>query len=174
MNSYSNFGLHTKISFPLFSEKVYAKQGVKKSCLALRDKYRLNSNIILYCCWLANQNYPDLTELDAQNIVAKISSWHNKIINGLRNLRKTITRQYLNEMFPLLFSLVSDNERFAERVEQTLIAQSMCNLKRDNNVPDKVMGRALKNIFNYVKSQRVNIHQVDLEKIHCIVAQCFE
>jgi uncharacterized protein (TIGR02444 family) len=174
MNSYSDFGLHTKISFPLFSEKVYVKQGVKKSCLALRDKYHLNSNIILFCCWLASENYPDLTELDAQNIVTKISSWHDKIINGLRNLRKTIARQYLNDIFPLLFSLVLDNERFAERVEQSLIAQSMHNLKRGHNSSDKIMGRALKNIFNYIKSQQVNIHQVDLEKIHCIVAQCFE
>ncbi|MGD9152988.1 MAG: TIGR02444 family protein [Gammaproteobacteria bacterium] len=174
MNNYLNFGLHSKVSFPMFSEKAYAKQNVKRACFALRDKYRLNSNVILFCCWLANQNYPDLSVLDAQSIATKVSAWNDKIINGLRILRKTVMRQYLNDKFPLLFNLISDNERFAERVEQTLIAKSMHKLKRDYNSKDKVEKRALKNIFNYIKSQNIFLHKIDLEKVHCIVAQCFD
>lgn len=174
MNNYLNIGLHSKVSFPLFSEKAYAKQSVKRACFALRDKYKLNSNVILFCCWLAGQNYPDLSVLDAQDIAAKIAAWNDKIINGLRMLRKTVMRQYLNDKFPLLFNLISENERFAERVEQTLIAQSMHRLKRDYNSHDKIAKRALKNIFNYIKSQNIYLHKIDLEKVHCIVAQCFD
>ena len=173
MNNYLDFGLHSKVSFPMFSEKLYAKQNVKRACFALRDKYKLNSNVILFCCWLASQNYPDLSVLDAQSVATTISTWNNKIINGLRILRKTVMRQYLNDKFPLLFNLISDNEKFAERVEQTLIAKSMHSLKRDHNTNDKVEKRALKNIFNYIKSQNVLLHKIDLEKVHCIVAQCF-
>jgi len=174
MNNYLNSGLHAKISFPLFSENAYAKQKVKQACVALRDKYELNSNILLFCCWLANQNYPELSELDAKNIVLKISSWHDKIITSLRTLRKTVTRQYyLKDSFPLLFDLVMSNENFAERIEQTLITQSMHKLKRDYDSVGKAEKRAMKNIFKYIKSQQVHIHKVDLEKIHCIVAQCF-
>lgn len=170
MNNYLNSGLHAKISFPLFSETVYAKQKVRQACVALRDKYEINSNILLFCCWLASQNYPELSELDAKNIVLKISSWHDKIIIALRNLRKIVTRQYyLKDAFPLLFDLVVGNENFAERVEQTLIAQSMHKLKRNYDFTGKAQKCAMKNIFKYIKSQQIHIHKVDLEKIHCIV-----
>jgi len=174
MNNYLNSGLHAKISFPMFSENAYAKQKVKQACVALRDKYELNSNILLFCCWLASQNYPELSELDAKNIVLKISSWHDKIIAALRTLRKTVTRQYyLKDAFPLLFDLVAGNENFAERIEQSLIAQSMYKLKRDYDSMEKAEKRAVKNIFCYIKSQKVDIHKVDLDKIHCIVGLMF-
>lgn len=173
MNHYLNSGLHAKISFPLFSENAHAKQKVKQACVALRDKYKLNSNILLFCCWLANQNYPELSELDAKNIVLKISSWHDKIIIALRTLRKTVTRQYyLKDSFPLLFDLVMDNENFAERVERSLIAQSLHKLKRDYDSTGKSEKRAMKNIFKYLKSQRVHIHKIDFEKVLCIVNGC--
>jgi uncharacterized protein (TIGR02444 family) len=158
----------------MFSEGAYAKQKIKRACIALRDKYKLNSNILLFCCWLAGQNYPELSELDAKNIVLKVSSWHDKITTALRILRKTVTRQYyLKDTFPLLFDLVMDNENFAERIEQSLISQSMYKLKRDYDSMEKCEKRAVKNIFRYVKSQQVCIHKVDLDKVHCIVEQCF-
>ena len=87
MNGYLELGLHAKIAFPLFSERVFAKKGVKNACLALREKYKLNTNIVLFCCWLASQNYVNITEQDIQNILEKITPWHERIVKGLRLMR---------------------------------------------------------------------------------------
>jgi uncharacterized protein (TIGR02444 family) len=174
MNNYLELGLHSKIAFPLFLQRVYAKKGVKSACLSLQDKYSLNSNILVFCCWLASQNYSKLTEKDILEIIEKIKPWNEKIVQGLRRIRKIIARKYLDDKFDKLFNTVVENELFAERIERTLIAQALGEIKRDYDLGADKVSRALKNIFSYAKSQNINIHKVDLEKIYCIVGMCFE
>jgi uncharacterized protein (TIGR02444 family) len=169
MKTHLDLGLHSKITFSLFSEKFYAKPGVKDACIALKDKYQLSPNVLLFCCWLSDQNYPCLTKMDIQNIAKKIDPWNNKIIAGLKTLRDSIPKKHLDDTFSKPHAMILENELFAEKIERTLIVQAIGNMRRQKSPKENTINRALNSIFSYIKEQQIQLHKIDLEKIYRIV-----
>src|SRR5262244_106072 len=66
-----------------FSLTVYARPGVTSSCLALQDRFGLDVNLLLFCCWAAARGHRlDPAELAAAE--AASVAWQRDIVTPLR------------------------------------------------------------------------------------------
>jgi len=169
MTNYSDSGLSTKITFQSFFEKIYSNPETEDACLCLQDKYNININVLLFCCWSAIQNHPYLEQSDIQTIMTRITPWNQSVIKALRDLRLSIPNFYINDKLSSLYNLVLKNELFAIKAEQALIMQMTQHLKRQSQNETNPTNRASNNIFNYINQQNITLHKIDLEKIHRII-----
>ncbi len=161
-------------SFWLFSVALFSRTNVEEACLCLRDKYNLNINLLFFCCWLANQKYPPLSERDVLIIIEKVSPWHDKIIKELNKLCQLFPKKIQNEKIIALQKTLSENETFARKAEQSILLQLLNSFEKTAMPSDISKTQcALKNIFNVLDSQNIKLHQTDLEKVYRIVKQCF-
>lgn len=72
-----------------FSLTLYGRDKVAPACLRLQDRYGLDVNIVLYCCWAAAQGIA----LEAAAISAVMDStevWRREVIQPLRAVRRTL------------------------------------------------------------------------------------
>ena len=153
---------------------IYSHSGIEEACVCLQNKYQLNSNILLFCCWLARENYRGITNKDLETILQRISPWHSKIIEPLSYLFRAIPHHHKFHEISLLRDLVAENILLAKKLEQTLMLQMITPfLEKENDKKTKPINKALSNIFTYINNQHTSIHKTDLEKIHRIVKTTF-
>ena len=170
MNKYSDSKFFVNKTFQLFSEELYSKSGVVDACKCLRDKYQVNVNLIFFCCWLASQNYQQISDLNIQEIIDRITPWHENVVEPLKSFCESIQKNQGNNDYAFqIHDLIKNNKKFAEEAERSLIMQCVNDLRR---APQNLGGeesQALNNILNYINNQKIKLHKNDLEKIYRIV-----
>lgn len=162
-----------KKHFWFFISNLYGNTIIEEACRMLQNKYQLNVNLILFCCWLADQNFQCLTDSQIQLLLDVVRPWHEKIVNGLRDLFQYFPRKTSNQDIVRLKDLVADNEKFADKIEQSLMFKLSQSFEKQSKSEGTKVNQALTNIFNYIKMASITIHQVDLEKIYRVVRECF-
>ena len=104
-----------------FSHQLYDKDGVAEICLKLQEELGVDVNLFLFCYWIAHFKYAP-SEIEWAQILEFSKSWKTKIVQPLRNTRKSLKKLLKNhpensDFTELLRNLKSD-ELLAEKIQQ--------------------------------------------------------
>jgi uncharacterized protein (TIGR02444 family) len=179
---YSKYSVEAAIQRSLwnFSLNLYDNPLIDEAGSILQDRYQLNINMIFLCCWLAKENFRALTPEEFVSIIARVTPWNRRVVFGLvvllRLMKRARNRSALSQVSPLLAleKKVIIDKRFADKIEQSLMLPVIRNLeKQEGEVDPNRVNAALTNVFGYINTQKISIHQNDLEKVYRIVKACF-
>lgn len=166
-------------SFWNFSLNLYDNPTIEEACAALQERYQININLVFFCCWLSKENFRALTPEELEAILVRVTPWNRRIILGVVALSKLMKRYRNRSSWIQLNSVVElekkvhENKRFADKVEQSLMLPAIRHLEKQTIDDANKMNVALTNVFSYINTQKISIHQNDLEKIYRIVKTCF-
>ncbi|MBB3066845.1 TIGR02444 family protein [Limibacillus halophilus] len=107
----------TNNPFWSFSLETYAKPGVAEACLALQDKYGLDVNLLLFCCWAA-RNGRRLSQEDLERLDGLSSPWRRHVVLPLRELRRWLKTREVDEQVTRFRAAIKRQELEAERLQQ--------------------------------------------------------
>ncbi len=118
--------------FSEYSIALYSRGKVAGSCLALQDRYGLDVNAVLFCCWFGARRGLIDEELWAR--IDEISrQWQQRLVRPLRDARRWLK----NPGFALdretrdLRERIKDQEVAAELAQQRAMATASANLAAD-------------------------------------------
>lgn len=103
-----------------YSTQIYQLAEVESSCLHLQNNFDADVNILLYCCWLAEQGI-ELNAQDTQQLIAATQPWQTTMIKPLRAARKAMKQHIMAlpaEKLEQTISNISEMELNAERMAQ--------------------------------------------------------
>jgi len=111
-----------------FSCAVYAREGVADACLRLQDRFGLDVNILLFCCWAAREGAGALDAVALDRVVAQTAAWRDDVVRPLRAVRRTL-KGGVSPMSPVpseqLREAVKRLELEAERIQQAALAEAL-------------------------------------------------
>ena len=106
-----------------FSNRVYQNDGVQEACLALQNKYGLDVNLVLFCCW-SGALHGEFTEELFEQSLREASDWRQNVVEPLRNVRSWLKQEIQNGRFSADSSVmgfrdaVKATELESERLQQ--------------------------------------------------------
>lgn len=107
-----------------FSLAVYGRPGVAPACVALQDRWGLDVNLLLWCCWHGAEG----RALAAEEIAAAAEAarrWQAEVVQKLRALRRRLKSGIADVPMPraeILRSGITEVELEAERIAQATLA----------------------------------------------------
>lgn len=75
-----------------FSNRIYAREGVSASCLALQDRHGLDVNVLLYCCWYG-VHYGRFDSDCFGSLMQLSEMWTDHVVRPLREIRRWLKRE---------------------------------------------------------------------------------
>jgi len=115
-----------------FSLAFYCKPQVAQALLALQDRRDADVNMLLAICWLATLGY-ELPTSGLIDIDAAVKPWRDKVVKPLREVRRRVKGDFIDEIGKLdqqsLHHTLLGAELDCERVSQrqiTLAAEPHC------------------------------------------------
>ncbi len=109
-------------AFCKYSLTIYRRADIKTQLLALQEKYSVNINIILFCCWFAYSGQGKLTRWELLKANELLFTWHTNITTLLRQLREIFPRKTNQAGYQGLIKAILQDEIHAEKEEQRLLA----------------------------------------------------
>jgi uncharacterized protein (TIGR02444 family) len=76
-------------AFWRYSLKTYRLPGVEAACLALQDRCATDTNLLLYCCWIAATGRT-LDNRTLRRAMACVARWQADVIRPLRQARRAL------------------------------------------------------------------------------------
>ncbi len=73
-----------------FSLAVYARDGVAPACLRLQDRFDLDVNVLLYCCWAAHGGAAAFDRETMAQVLARVADWKSDVVLPLRAVRRAL------------------------------------------------------------------------------------
>lgn len=70
-----------------FSSRVYRLDGVSDACLALQDRWGVDINVLLFCCW-AGMNVGSVSDSTMSEILGHSTRWAENVVRPLRAVRR--------------------------------------------------------------------------------------
>lgn len=110
-----------------YSTQIYQLAEVESSCLHLQNTFEADVNILLYCCWLAEQGI-ELDSQDIQQLIAASQPWQNSMIKPLREARKMMKQHIIampSEMLEKTLNNISNMELNAEHMAQLSLEKAI-------------------------------------------------
>ena len=117
-----------------FSTRVYRLDRVADSCLALQDRFGVDVNMMLFCCW-AGKAIGTLPDSSVRAAVAFSTEWSENVVRPLRGVRRWMKSE-MGES-PLRDAIKRD-ELHAERVQQETLEAQVAGLPRNGPGPEAV------------------------------------
>lgn len=71
-----------------YSLSLYRRPEIQECCLAAQDQYGMDVNLLLFCCWLAEQKR--ILELSCLKLNSELQKWQGVILPTLRQARRAI------------------------------------------------------------------------------------
>jgi uncharacterized protein (TIGR02444 family) len=108
-----------------YSLRVYGLAGVANACLSLQDRFGLDINLLLYCCWLgANDRVLDPATLGRADEFAR--PWADNVVKPLRAARRWMKHRaspspISSEDYAQLRGAIKALELSAERLQQQVL-----------------------------------------------------
>lgn len=143
---------------------------IQETCDYLRNKYSLNTNILLLCCWLASI-YRRLNNNNIKNLEDRVRNWRYQVLEKLKTLHCFLSAR--SDKVSAFVGDIADMIDKAELVELSLMQQILIyidDIPSEKNTPTNI---AFGNIFDYINYQGINLHKNDLEKIYNMVKTMF-
>ena len=121
-----------------FSLRVYTQPDVERTCLTLQDKWGMDVNLILACCWAGLSGRGALTIAELNELEQAVRAWREQIIFALRRLRKQIKISPLHtEATKEIYEQVKLLELKSEEAEQLQLMQLLAPRRQNKNKPDQ-------------------------------------
>ena len=109
-----------------FSTRIYRLDRVANSCLALQDRFGVDVNMMLFCCW-AGTTVGTLPDSSIRAAVAFSTEWSENVVRPLRGVRRWMKSE-MGES-PLRDAIKRD-ELQAERIQQETLEAQVADLPR--------------------------------------------
>lgn len=133
-----------------FSLALYSDKSVEQQCLLLQNRYDLNVNILLLCCFL------DRCELRLSN--SNIASMLNKISDNQERLR-AFREKRLAKKNTSAYPTLLEQELDIEKQQQTMLIDELNSLNLTSGITDNIHA-----YIRYVFSDTCDELQNDLER----------
>ncbi len=170
MEIISELSAELKQSFYNFASSFFQNLEIEDACLSLYEKYKVNANMLMLCCWLAKENYQRLSKEQINLIVNRIDCWCEKVLQPLINLSYRVFPFRQTMRFSQTFQVIQDCVNNAAQVERSLMLEILKYLEKQDGPEVSNMNFALGNIFRYLETLQISIHKNDLEKIYRITS----
>lgn len=159
-----------KKSFYAFAADFFKHPEIEEACFVLHEKYQANANMLMFCCWLAKENYQRLSVEDVRFILRRIKKWTAGILYPLIHLSYRLFPFRQTRKFSVPYRLVEECVNNAAAVERSLMLESLPHLEKQTGKEISNMNFALGNIFRYLEVLQISLHKNDLEKIYRITS----
>lgn len=100
-----------------FSLKTYSHEPVKNHCLKLQQEFDFNVNLLLFCCWLANQNI-ELARDQFNEAIASTQHWHSEVTKPLRSARAFLAQNSADRWVSNYYKQLLATELHSESFQQ--------------------------------------------------------
>jgi len=74
-----------------FSNQIYSRAGVKECCLTLQNRYGVDVNLLLLCCWVDRRQLV-IAEATLRELEELSESWQTGQLNPLRAARSQLAK----------------------------------------------------------------------------------
>jgi len=144
-------------SFWEFSTNIYHKPGVERALLMLQQRFGVDVNMLLLCCWAARFRHLRLPAGGIGDLVGLVDVWQADVVRPLRRLRhKLRSRQagVLSDSAEALGERILDLELDAERIEQSFLESE---LPRHGVAmrPEEIRRGMAENLASYLRHEAV-------------------
>ncbi len=159
-----------------FSLRVYGSEGVPAACLVLQDRYQIDVNVLLFCCWLGASGRGALDAAEMAAVCETVEVWHRDIVRAVRTVRQRLkgglgtAPQELSE--PLRRRIAKIEVDF-EHVEQLMLANALTRAADERRDAAARLGDALDNVGAYFRAVGVAPDAADTAEIAVILAPAF-
>ncbi len=116
--------------FPAYSIALYGRENVEENCLILQDRYGLDVNAVLFCCWFGAQH--GLISEDLWTRIDEISrQWQSRLIRPLREARRWLKGPGFatNQEQQDLRERIKADEIAAELLQQRMMQEACADFK---------------------------------------------
>ncbi len=165
--------MNKKSDFWELSLDTYSRPGVAEACLSLQDRYSLDVNLVLFCCWYGSTRGL-LNEDLFENVIAFSESWATHVIRPLRNVRTWMkhpdsveVRQHSTAHLNLR-NAIKKSELSAERIQQETLEEIVL-IKSINMEPQEQTTNSIKNLRLYLEYYNIKLDPPSLEKLAHII-----
>ncbi len=117
-----------------FSVSLYAQPHVATACITLQDTAGVNVNVLLVALWATKITGRAILTSEISEAERKISTWHKKVVEPLRQIRRDLKADlHLSDPIHIesLRSQVKKAELDAEYIEQTALAEWALSLESE-------------------------------------------
>ena len=104
--------------FWIYSLTTYGREDVAAECLALQDRFGLDVNLILLCCWLGSLGTA-LDRAKADQAIALAGEWAGPVIAPLRAVRRHLKPRATDEHIASFRKQLATLELDAEKIQQS-------------------------------------------------------
>ncbi len=146
-------------SFWDFSLRIYSQKGVEPSCLELQNNYGCDVNLLLFCCW-GGLTYEVIPEDIVGRAVDYSKVWQSDVVQPLRDVRSRMKgRQWITaaNKHENLRDRVKSAELEAERLQQAVLEQLVCNLPVIQADPITTLDAIVENLNRYFKKAGIKL-----------------
>ncbi|KPJ67405.1 MAG: hypothetical protein AMJ43_03865 [Coxiella sp. DG_40] len=157
--------------FCTFVKQVALQNHIKNILLNLQQRLKLNINILLFCCWVAQTGRKQFNKKDIQNISTAITPWHEQIVLTLKKLRKYL-QQNTKPISHKISNIILEKEIIADQIEQLLLVDTIMRPSYRRSAIQKLID-ACKNISVYCKESHHAMDQQDTELIKQLLSLVF-
>lgn len=108
-----------------FSLATYMNDVVPPACLAIQERYTLDVNCVLLCCWMGASGRGALSVEDMDRICGTVAAWNREIVCGLRTIRTALKGGFPGAPDALAEGVrktIAKTEIDCEHVEQLMLA----------------------------------------------------
>ncbi len=135
-----------------YSSQVWALPGVEGACLKLQNEHELNVNLVLYCCWIGDQQLC-LNDADVDTLLDAAASWET-VIKPLRESRRMMKQNLIAmppEVADQTLKNISEMELNAEHMEQLSLEKALP-IRELVSSDDPAVQCSLNNLSTYLKT----------------------
>lgn len=133
--------------FWIYSLTTYSRKEVAVGCLALQDRFGLDVNLILLCCWLGSRG-AILDRLQADRAVALAKEWAEPVIAPLRAVRRHLKSGIADEEIATFRKQLAALELDAEKIQQSRLYGSFGALPSNPEAP--LFQTTINNLMQYL------------------------
>jgi uncharacterized protein (TIGR02444 family) len=71
-----------------FSLEFYARPGISERLIDLQDRFGVDANVVMFCCWCGVSGRPPIDEAQLREAMAQTGVWQSDVVQRLRSLRR--------------------------------------------------------------------------------------
>ncbi|MEP3112689.1 TIGR02444 family protein [Nisaea sp.] len=133
--------------FWIYSLTTYGREDVAARCLALQDRFGLDVNLILLCCWLGSRSAV-LDRVQANQAVVLADKWATPVIAPLRAVRRHLKSEAADENTSRFRKQLAALELDAEKIQQSRLYERFGSLP--SNSDESLLQTTINNSMNYL------------------------
>ncbi|WP_193172964.1 TIGR02444 family protein [Nisaea nitritireducens] len=133
--------------FWIYSLATYSREDVAAGCLALQDRFGLDVNLILLCCWLGSRGTA-LDRAQTDQAIALAREWADPVIVPLRAIRRHLKPKTADEHIASFRKQLAALEFDAEKIQQSRLYERFSTLSSDPEAP--LLQTGINNLTHYL------------------------